>query len=319
MRTVRRIGPGVASIFLLSIVVARPVASHATDITTCGTTVAAGDTGVLQNDLDCPSEIWFVVRLLTGSTLKLNGHAIRAGQSTFAAVLGVAYVDDEDPSEGGHGNFTLEGPGEIAGAGAPDPVNNLGTDACVTLQNGRATITSPTGVIDIHNCTFGIVGYILEYANNHARATVDHVIVHDNTLEGITVRKLTASNVTSYGNFGIGIHAGKTLVVNDCVAHDNHGTGFYGNRVVRGANVTAFGNRAGVDSQGRVTLTNLTSTDNFYTWGVYAKRLTLIDSHLSGNFNADIASDSFPRLYNTVCDTSYHFGVGGSWGVCAND
>jgi hypothetical protein len=52
--------------------------ARATDVTTCGTTVAAGDTGVLQADLSCPND-FFGVRLLKGSTLQLNGHSIVGG------------------------------------------------------------------------------------------------------------------------------------------------------------------------------------------------------------------------------------------------
>src|SRR5262249_52188397 len=152
-------GPlSVRSILLVSGVVwlASGPAARATDITACDTTVAAGDTGVLQADLDCPNSLAFAVRLLRGSTLQLNGHSITGGTDTFATVLGVARADDEEPDEGGPGRFTIVGPGEIAGSG-PDPKSFVSTRACVTLQNGRGTFTSPSGVIDIHGCNFGIV------------------------------------------------------------------------------------------------------------------------------------------------------------------
>jgi hypothetical protein len=299
-------------------VLAHAVAGHATDITTCGTTVAAGDTGVLQADLDCPTEPWFGVRLLSRSTLRLNGHSIKVGAGTFAGVLGVARVDDEEPDEGGPGRFTLEGPGEISGPG-PDPMFLDTTEACVTLQDGRATITSPTGVIDIHGCNFGIVGYILEYNNSRAKASVDHVIVHDNSLEGITVRKLVASSVTSYGNGGAGVHGIATLIANDVVAYDNHSQGVFATRSVRGDNVTVTGNGSGVESFRRVKLSHLTATGNTYSYGVRAPRVTLLDSVVTGNALYDVAATSLPRLSNTTCDTSLNTATSTPWGVCAND
>jgi len=290
--------------------------ARATDITTCGETVAAGDTADLQADLDCNG--FFGIRLLTGSTLRLNGHSIVGSSATFATVLGVAYVDDEEPDEGGRGNFTIIGPGEIAGPG-PDPNFFSTTQACVTLQHGRATITSPTGVIDIHGCNFGIAGYILEYAGNRARATIDHVVLHDNSQEGITVRKLKASNVTAYDNFGMGVSAIITLEVNDVVSHDNGGNGVYAGRSVTGNNVTVTGNYNGVAGNRRVTLTNLTSTGNIGTCGVQAPRVKLTDSVVTGNNTADIIASTLPQLVNTTCGTSRAFLNSTPWGVCTDD
>ncbi len=75
-------------------------AAHASDITTCGQTVAADDTGVLQADLDCssaPVGVW----LLRGATLDLNGHTISAGDFSYATVAGVRRVGGSNPV--GHG------------------------------------------------------------------------------------------------------------------------------------------------------------------------------------------------------------------------
>jgi hypothetical protein len=306
-----------ASACAVAIVFACAGPSRATDITACSTTVAAGDTGVLQTDVVCMDD-FFGVRLLAGSTLRLNGHSITGSAGTFATVLGVSSVDDAEPEEGGHGRFTIEGPGEIAGAG-PSPLFFSTTRACVTLQDGRATITSPTGVIDIHGCTFGIVGYILQYNDNRARATIDHVILHDNSLEGVTVRKLTASDVTAYNNGGAGVHAISTLVANNIVAYANHGQGLYGGRTVKASNVVTTGNYAGVGSERSVMLTNVDASDNVYLFGIQAKRAKLTDSIVTGNPLADIATASPPRLVNTTCGTSYDTATQTPWGVCADD
>lgn len=301
----------------LSIVLAHPISVLATDITTCGTTVAAGDTAILQADLDCASH-HFGIRLLPGSTLQLNGHAIAGGMVTFATVLGVEAIDDADPGEGGRGDFTLVGPGEISGVVNP-PFASTGTQACVTLQDGRAVISSPTGSIDIHHCAFGIVGYIPEYSTNRARATIDHVILHDNVFEGVTVRRLVASDVTSYNNLGIGVHAGSKLVANNVVAYDNMSQGLFAVHRLEGTNVTATGNGIGVGSFGSIVLTNLVATDNTYSYGVQAKRVRLTDSTVTGNPQADISSRAKPKLVSTTCGTSIRYPDQTSWGVCAND
>jgi hypothetical protein len=302
-------------------VLAQVGTSGATDITSCGETVAAGDTGDLQADLDCGTDFYFFgVRLLANSTLRLNGHSIVGGPNTFATVLGVTYADDEEPDEAGRGKFMIVGPGEIAGAGA-DPQSYATTRACVTLQNGRATLTSPTGVIDIHGCNFGVAGYILEYSTNRARVTLDHVVVHDNSQEGVTVRKITASHVTAYGNHESGLTASSTLIVDDVDSHDNvHGNGLYGARTVKGSNVTVTGNYCGVSSTRAVTLTNLSSIANTGVCGVQGRRVRLTDSVVTDN-NVDIIAASAPILIDTTCGTSRVAGSSTSedWGVCAND
>jgi hypothetical protein len=313
-RSIRRL---LVPICALTVVLAHAAPSRGTDITACGTTVAAGDTGVLQADIVCQDE-YFGVRLLTGSTLQLNGHSITGTRSTFATVLGVARVDDAEPEEGGRGRFTIVGPGEIAGAG-PDTHSGATTRACVTLQDGRATITSPTGVIDIHGCNFGIVGYILEYNNNRARATIDHVILHDNSLEGITVRKLTASDVTAFNNGEAGVHAIATMMVANVIAHDNGNQGVFAGSTVKGTGVTVTGNASGIECDNRVTLTNVSATDNTYSYGVRGRRVTLTDATVTGNSQVDIVALSPPRLVNTTCGTSLNNKTQTTWGVCAND
>jgi hypothetical protein len=145
------------------------------------------------------------------------------------------------------------------------------------------------------------------------------VVVHDNSLEGITVRKLVASNVTSYGNGGTGLHGIATLIATDVVAYDNDDHGLFATRTVRGTNVTSTGNGSGVQSYRRVTLSNSTVTGNTYIFGVRAPHVTLLDSVVTGNALYDVAATSLPRLSNTTCDTSLNTATSTPWGVCAND
>jgi hypothetical protein len=287
----------------------------ATDVTTCGTTVAPGDTAVLVADLDCPTSS-FAIRMLPQSTLELNGHRIGGGDSTFATVLGVARIHDEDPPEGGRGNFAIRGPGEIYGV-SHAPILSTGTQGCVALQDGRAEITSATGVVDIHDCVFGVVGYLLEYSTNKARATLDHVVLHDNGLEGVTVRKLSASNVESYGNGGIGVHAINRMDAMNVFSHGN-AVGLFATRTVRGGTVMATDNGIGVSSFGSIALTDVTVTGND-TFGVRARRVMLTGGTVTGNSSADIASDRPPQLVSVTCGTSLQPDTSSSWGVCADD
>jgi hypothetical protein len=303
-------------LFTVALIVSIATTARATDVTECGTTVATGDTAVLQADLDC-SSYSYGIRLLRDTTLELNGHSIAGGDPTFATVLGVSFANDEDPPEGGRGRFTIHGPGEISGK-QNSPIISVGTQGCVVIQNGRAEISSPTGVVDIHDCVWGVVGYLPEYSNSRARATLDHVVLHDNAQEGVTVNVLVASNVESYANDGFGIHAISKLVANDVYSHDNV-VGVFATRSVKGSNITATANGNGVASFGSIELTGLVATDNTYLWGVQGKRVKLIDSTVTGSPYADIRSDKLPELTNTVCGTSYRNDTGGSWGVCTDD
>lgn len=299
----------------LTLILASTTSAKAIDISSCGTTVPKGETGVLQTDLDCSNDL-FGVRLLRKATLDLNGHAISGGTVTFATVLGANRVNPDDPTEGGRGNFTIVGPGEISGV-LVSPVFAVGTQGCVVLQNGRARITSPTGVVDIHGCVFGVVGYLPEYSTNVSHATIDHVILRDNLFEGVTVRRLLASNVLSHDNGGIGVHAIVAMQITDVVAVSNP-IGIFAVRSVKGANVTATGNGNGVESFGAIDLTNLDASNNSYLFGVNAPRVRLVDSIVTGNALADIGSRRKPRLVNTVCGLSAG-SDGAPWGVCAND
>jgi hypothetical protein len=299
------------------IVLSAAVSSQATVITTCGQTIAADDTGVLLVDLDCSSSP-FGVRLLRRATLDLNGHAIAGGSTTAATVLGAAVVNDADLENSGRGKFTIVGPGVISGV-LINPVTEIGTDACVSLGNGRGRITSATGVVEIHHCIRGVRGRLGANARNNARLEIDHAILHDNA-GGVAVRRVTASDVTVYNTVanGIGLQAGGTMVATNVTAHDN-GIGLFATKRLRGTNIVAQNNANGVESFGSIWITNLLAIDNTYLWGVSAPRLTLFDSTVTGNANADLSSRSRPRLINTTCGTSAVLGGDGSWGVCTND
>jgi hypothetical protein len=289
----------------------------AVDITACETTVGTRETGVLQNDLDCQT-FNFAVRLLRNATLDLNGHALRGGNSTTATVVGVGRDDIADVTAAGRGVFTIVGPGEISGVTNPPLLT--GTRSCVLLNGGRVSITSASGIVDIHHCSYGVLGSYAERPDQ-GRATLYNVAVHDAVESGVSVRSLTASQVNAYANRGIGMGASGRMSITDVTASDN-GIGFFAGKSMRGTNVTATNNHLnGVDSCGfgTVALTNLVATGNAFA-GACADHLRLIDSTVTGNISTDVYSIRFPILVNTTCGSSA--GVNSSftpWGVCAND
>lgn len=291
-------------------------AAHAVDVSTCGTTVAAGDVGVLQSDLDCPTSI-FAVRLLARATLDLNGHALRGGDSTFATVLGVSHDDPAQPTGAGRGNFTIVGPGEISGTTHPPFLT--GTQACVLINGGRAVVTSATGIVDVHDCVIGIAGEL--FGSQRGRLTIDHASIHDAVGGGVSARTITATNVSVDDNGDIGMGAGGRLRLMDAEAHGN-GIGFFAARSITGSDVTATSNSLnGVDSCGfgSVSLTNLVATDNAFA-GACADHLRLQDSTVTGNVTFDLYSIRLPVLVNTTCGTSAGVGsTSATWGVCDND
>jgi hypothetical protein len=65
-------------------------------------------------------------------------------------------------------------------------------------------------------------------------------------------------------------------------------------------------------------LTDVTATGND-TFGVRARRVMLTDGTVTGNSQADVASDRPPQLVNLTCGTSLQPDTSGSWGVCTDD
>jgi hypothetical protein len=294
-------------------------ATLATDVTSCGQTIAAGDTGVLQADLDCSASEWGV-RLRPMATLNLNGHAIKGGSATYAVVAGVGTGDQAELYEQGKGNFTVLGPGSISGV-IVDPNLVVGTYGCVVLNDGYARISSASGSVDIHDCVFGVVGNLESYSTSKARAAIDHTLLHDAVLEGVTVRYLAVSYVSAYNNGGAGIHAISTLTANNAVSYDNFSQGLFATRKLQGTNITAYGNRVGVESFKNIRITGLTATGNTEAGAESLRRVTLENSTVTGNGSlagVDIRSGRSPRLVSTACDTSANFSSQ-TWSTCAND
>jgi hypothetical protein len=282
----------------------------ATDITTCGATIAAGDTGVLQADLDCSTSPIGVL-VLSGGVLDLNGHSIAGGDGTTATVLGARNSDGS-----GRANFRIVGPGEIAGT-SRNYNTSSGTGTCVQVNDGLVKMSGGTGSIDIHGCIYGITGSTAAEANGLARVFLDHVHLHDLLYDGVGVATLIASEVVATNNGGQGLGAANTLKALNVVATNNvHGHGLFAGTNLKGVNVTSTDNYSGAEAWRTLKLANAQVIGNTFS-GVAGTRVQLSDSTVTGNGFVDVLSRTRPVLKNTTCNRSLDFNDM-SWGVCAN-
>jgi hypothetical protein len=297
--------------FVVPILVRGAVAS---DVTSCGATIGAGETGVLQADLDCTAGA-YGVRLLPAATLDLNGHRLSVGLQADAAVVGVRNAGD--PIGSGSGNFTIVGPGEIAGDGQELAGTIYGTYGCIVLNDGRARITSPTGTVDIHGCIYGVVGSSSGGSPNGGRLVVDHASLHDNVFDGVAVSRLAASDVDASSNGGQGLGAYVVQLLN-VTANDNpRGHGVFGAQTLKGVNVTANRNYTGAECWRTLKVRGLVASENVL-FGAAGGKVRLVGSTVESNGVADVQSVQLPQLVDTTCGTSMDHD-GASWGICAGE
>jgi hypothetical protein len=295
------------------------------DITTCNTTIPAGETGVLQVDLDCAPTSVPAVQVLTKAVLDLNGHSLRGGP-TAPTVLGA-----KDATGAGPANFTIVGPGEIAGT-APDPGPIGFAGGCVDVNDGRVRLTSVSGTIDVHGCVNGIFGGDgTDQIGGRGRVKMDHVTAHDNWRSAVVARTITAEGVEAYNHAtGVALSAQRVRVTNVYVHHNNVGIGavsIRGRDVVASDNIGPDPNSAGgnaIFSSGSIVLTNLVAMNNTNP-GISGVRVKLIDSTVTNNglrpphFMVDIETERRPVLVNSVCLHSEVSPTGGDWDVCVDD
>ena len=273
-------------------------AASAMDITTCGTTVSAGDVGVLQADLDCSTTPGVAVYLLKNALLELNSHAL------------IGYPVDSTPTVSClDPRCSIAGPGDIANANAA-----VG-GACV-LVNRSLEITDA----NIHDCAFGIQGELAfqssdgRLAATKSRVYATRVNVSHSAFDGIVASLIQVTDVTISESGRFGLHG---------VYHIPFLEQRWEGRV-RGVNVTVINNHNSAVYARNVALDGLTATGNgtIYDDGaVAALRLRLSNSEVAdsgSNLNCDVYSPNHPRVTDTICGTSCG-GPAGPWGVCTND
>jgi hypothetical protein len=310
-----RVRPHACRSLVLTLVAVLPIFGvtrvFATDITACGATIAPGDTGVLQVDLDC-SAAPLGVLVLSGGELDLNGHAIAGGDVTGATVQGAKKSDGT-----GRGNFRIVGPGEISGTSQIYQGTPSGTPGCVQVNDGRVKISGGTGTVDIHGCVYGILGSRGVTPNGKAHVSLDHVNLHNMLFDGAAVGALDASDVSATDNGGQGLGASKTFTAQNVVARNNlHGHGLFAGTNLKGANVEATGNYDGVEAWKTLKLSDATVTGNAFS-GVAGTHVIVMDSTITGNGGVDVLSRMKPLVKNTTCGKSLDYNSM-SWHVCGN-
>jgi hypothetical protein len=282
------IGPAFfPAVTLLLLGLSRPAA--AVDVSTCGTTIATGQTGELTGDLDCtggPTHcandptiacssdqdclsgcIAYAVHLAPHATLNMNGHTISGGD------YGVLCRDSSCKVNGGGGTIANE---EFS--------------AIWLFGGGKLVVNDLT----IHD-TFRTSIFVAFFAH-----------------------RLVLRNVTVYNNSGIETSV-DVAATNVTLSGSPPGTcGFQGN--LQGRHVVATNVTAGYVSADRLRAKNLT-VNGVCTQGILVQGSTsLIDSSITGA-TVDVATGRAPHLVNTTCGTSAQLfsTTGANWGVCTND
>ena len=266
------------------------ITAHAADlvVSTCGTVVPSGDTGILEADLDCsaaPATQPAVV-LANRAALSLGGFTLTG------AANGTAVRCSR--------NCTVQGPGTITSA----PANSGARAACIrALLDAGAPPRSQRLKIEnlsLTGCGQGVLG---DTGTLGAKLTVTGVVATGNdssfVAASIRARDVTASNGSGAGFV---VPTGKMIGIN-VHADDNDPAGVVAARVSL-TDSTAIGNTA----FGVQTLTGAAKL----------RRTTVTGSSL-----CDVLSARPPQVSELTCDTSARWippnGIGESWGVCAND
>lgn len=284
------------SILMLALLASRP--AFGLDVTSCDTTVPAGETGNLVADTSCTGA--FVgVELSPGATLALNGHALSGNPGGGALVR---CLDG--------GPCTILGPGSILGTDG-DPA------ACVELAGGRGRLVMEQGLV--HGCGTGIDG---GSSDGKGRLIVTDVSVSANG-RGVRARSLRARNLVVAVNATEGINVGSLRAEGGVSVTGNGGVGISAN-AVRGFGVGVSLNGTSGIFGNRIKVRDLTAVANV-DCGVRTVRASLLDSSLTGNgglgVGGDVCTVRKPRVRNSTCGKSVVLGgvIGATWGVCTND
>ncbi|MGH7893057.1 MAG: hypothetical protein ACREQL_00220 [Candidatus Binatia bacterium] len=251
----------------------------ALDVTACGQVVSSGDVGVLQADLACTAPVPGI-RLETGATLDLNGHALTTVGAAAVACEGRRCVVTSTPSSG-------------ALSGSP-------AAACLTtVARTRLSIAN----VAVHDCGTCIDGNVANLADQGANVRATNVTVERCSGSGIVARRLRATGiaVTDAGDSGIAVE-GRVQGIG-LVASRNGRNGVFARSVVLRDAVVDENAGIGIASTGGMKVTTAEILNN--------NRL------LDG---IDVASTRRPRFVAVICGRSAQFGTAGTpWGICAGD
>jgi hypothetical protein len=255
------------------------------DVTDCNPgLISAGEIGVLRNDITCETTS---IIIDTKGKLDLAGHTITKIENLASHLPGW---------EQEHAIFcrrkctifsSTETPGRIVGAGGGDE------DVIYGIEGGTYYDYTFCRQMRVENVE--ISGFDSGISAGAARMVLLDVDLHDNRGAGALAGRLTAKRVVANDN-GYGVTASR-IKLRDYACDGSSLRCVSGNWVkVREAVV-----------------------ENSET-GIYGHHMRVIDSTLSSNV-LDIASENFPRVKRTTCDTSIQISVPDPqpWGVCSLD
>jgi hypothetical protein len=201
------------------------------DVTDCGQVVPAGETGVLQADLDCAAtNVIAGVLLRDGATLDLNGHTLSGGKSPL--IVGVA----SDAAR----SCAIVGPGVISGSSEG-----------VACGRARMSIT---------DVTLEDNGYAIDASL--CRLTLTNV-TSSSTVSGISAKEIRASNVNVTVNGNGNCIMGKKVFGSDITVSGCH-TGVTGQTLVDVQRLDARDNMSTGVVAGRVRLVDSVVTGNYF-------------------------------------------------------
>jgi hypothetical protein len=252
----------------------------ALDVTSCGTTIAANEIGVLQGDLVCSDP--FGVRLERGARLDLNGHSITTTDVDARAV----YCSTRRCSV----VSSTPTPGVLDGGW----VSRYALHAAGTFDFSENDVAVTRVTVD--NVQFRRAAFAGVFATE-AKVKISRSRFED-CYAGVVAEKIQASDIHATGG----------------------AYGFEATKRIKGQEVTIIGPwRYGVGgNDARVDMTGLTVTA-CGDYGITAASVRLGESQLSNNGQADIVSARLPRLRDTACERSTMQTLGGTWGVCSLD
>ena len=216
----------------LVLVLSAPAA--ALDITACGQTVPAGETGVLTGDVGCALSDFVGVGLEEGATLELNGFRLGGGDN-----IGVHCR---------HRSCMISGPGTIYG----------GDWIAVVLEDGvRLAVNDVT----ISGADVGILGGATP--DSHTRVNATNTVIENSLQWALSASKLLAEGFTVTGTGQNSLYAVATLSLRGTLidVSNNDAVGIF-TRKLKATNLTANGNtRVGVDAR-TIKLEDSTLTGN---------------------------------------------------------
>lgn len=255
------------------------------DVTDCNPgLIVAGEIGVLRNDIVCETTS---INIGKNGKLDLAGHTITKIENLASNLPGWAQEHAVYCGKKCTIFSSATTPGRIVGPGG-------GVDDVIYGIEG-GTYYDDTSCKRMRVENVEISGFDSGISAGDARLFLFDADLHDNLYAGALAERLTAKRVVADDN-GHGVTASRIKLREFSCDGSNF-------RCVSGSWV-------------KVREAVVTNSDT----GIYGRHMRVIDSTVTSNV-LDIASENFPRLEGTTCETSMQILVADPqpWGVCSLD